>query len=242
MCIPCQSSTSLTFRARVSTDSGVSIPGSRMNSWRAWKLIQEVEKMRFGNAALQRAVQMQLGQRWHAGCIASSRLKSHSHCAAQQCSGKPRKDQARGLDQSWSTHSLFPFWANWLQMKLSWQAVGRTFTAQNLSFYRACVWDGGRQHQQCLCAFGEKQQHRPELGCGKQQGSESKAKQKELCWEFPPICWLFPRTMGHAPSVGIEPLPPEGEGQFTGCLWHPDHGQFPLTFPFLFFHVWMTAD
>lgn len=209
---PCQSSTSLTFRAKVSADSGASIPGSRMNSWRAWKLIQEVRKMRFGNAALQIAVQMQLGQRWLAGCIVSSRLKSHSHPATQQWGGKPRKDQARGLDQSWSRagFNTAPLACPLsVQTGFRWSSLGRQWgeqpfnTANNFIFYRNCARDGGRQQWQYLRAFGEKQQHRPELGYGKQQGSKSKAKQEELCWEFPQICWFFPRIMGHAPSVGI---------------------------------------
>lgn len=168
-------------------------------------MIQEVKKMRFGNAALQIAVQMQLEQRWHAGCIVSARLEPLSSCNTA-ARWKARQDQARGLDQSWSRVNSAPLTCSPSgQTSFRWSSLGRQWgeqpfnTANTLTFSRNCIWDGGWQH---LCASGEKQQHRPEVGYGKQQGSNSKAKQEELCWEFPQICWFFPRTMGHAPSVG----------------------------------------
>lgn len=160
----------------------------------------EVWKCSFANSCAN-AVRTEVTHRVHCQCQAKEPLSS---CTAARW--KAREDQARALDQSWSRVNSAPLTCSpSVQTSFRWSSLGRQWgeqpfnIANNLIFSRNCIWDGGWQH---LCASREKLQHRPEVGYGKQQGSNSKAKQEELCWEFPQICWFFPRTMGHAPSVG----------------------------------------
>lgn len=163
------------------------------------------------------ALKTRLGQRWLAGWIVSSMLKSHnhSHPAAAQRGGKQREGQARASDQSWSSakFNITPLTcANTLQMKLFW-LVGAGSRENSNSRQQTTLFSietvpgvtGDSISNTCMLAsaFGKQRQRLPELCYGKQQGSESRTKQDELSWEFPQICWFFPRIMGHAPSVGI---------------------------------------
>lgn len=120
--------------------------------------------MRFGNAALQIALQKQLGQRWLAGCTVSSRLRSHSHPATAagllgwRAMERPSQGLRAELEQGWiqyCTHSLFPICANSIQGEVLLAGSGEnshliqqtTFsietvpgTADSSTGIPACLW------------------------------------------------------------------------------------------------------
>lgn len=187
------------------------------------------------------ALKTQLGQRWLAGWIVSSVLKSHnhSHPATARWGGKLRKGQARALD--WSRGSArfniapltcscsvqTPFRQSFFGFQEWQQEEQQFYTANNFLLYRDCARDEGWQHQKYLHACFCLQRATAAVATAVLWKATGVWEQSKTGWTFlgsPTDLLIFSQgSWDMFPLWAYKRFSPE-KGWFTWYLWRPGHG------------------